>query len=332
MMIGEPSKFAGARAALEQAEADLGNPSTLGGLRNVISFLLRELSGPSPQIEKDIAKNLVLTYRNKVLSEVRAVVADSVSYEAEFLEYWYKVMEVFNHGSLADDPEFDDYKSRLLTRRNPQPLLQSTASAVVLTKNPSQLSNRQDDLHWKIINEVRSMLHAKSLRVIGQSLELLRLREFRLRKNGDFFLVQSESLTATHQWILKDDLSKQFSDSPAPDRKNTLPAVSDGWLCYGPHDIARLDARERQKRSPHAFAQERDADKLAELLRTVGEHLDNKGAINFNIVWARHAVSIAYQTPDEAHERKDFTVEKLQQLAMYSRFRRSSGSISMRTR
>jgi hypothetical protein len=331
-MMTEPSKFATARAALEQAEADLGNPSTLGDLRNVISFLLRELSGASPQIEKDISTRLVLTYRNKVLSEVRAVVADLVSYEPEFLEYWYKVMDLFEHRSLAEDPEFNDLKSRILTTRNRQPVVKSTTADVGLPKKPSPVSHGQDDLHWEVLNKVRSMLHAKSLRVIGQSLELLRLREFRLRKNGDFFLVQSESLTTTHQWILKDDLAKQFSDSPEPDQKNTLPAVSDGWLCYGPHDIARLDAREKQKRNPHAFVQQPDVDRLAELLRTVGEHLDHKGAINFNILWARAAVSVAYQTPNEAHEHKDFTVEKLQQLATYSRFRRSSGSPTIRAR
>src|SRR5262245_14802486 len=198
MMIAEPSKFTAARAALEKAEADLGNPSTLGDLRNVISFLLRELSGASPQIEKDIAKNLLLTYRNKVLSEVRAVVADLGSYEPEFLDYWCKVMDVFDHKILAEDREFNDFKSRLFTKRHPQSFVQSPALDVVPPKNPAQLSHRQDDLNWEIINKVRSMLHAKSLRAIGQSLELLRLREFRLRKNGDFFLVQSESLTATH--------------------------------------------------------------------------------------------------------------------------------------
>lgn len=176
------------------------------------------------------------------------------------------------------------------------------------------------------------MLHAKTLRVIGQSLEMLRLREFGLEKDGDFFIVRSESLTATHQWIVRDNLATQLLDSPAPDYKSTLPTVGDGWLCYGPLDIARLNDREQKKRDPHGVEQKREADKLAELLRTLGEHLDSKGATAFKILWAGDSVSVDYQTPNEDHERKDFTVEKLQQLALYSRFRRSSASPSIRPR
>jgi hypothetical protein len=54
-MIKEPSKLVAARAALEKAEEDLGDPGRLGHLRNAINFFLRVMSGVSPQIEKDIA-------------------------------------------------------------------------------------------------------------------------------------------------------------------------------------------------------------------------------------------------------------------------------------
>jgi hypothetical protein len=332
MTIEEPSKFVAARAALEKAEADLGDPSRLGDLRSVINFLLREMSGVSPQIEKDIAKQLVLTYRNKVLSEVKLILANFDSHEPGFLEYWHKVMELFADVSLADDPEFNACKAQLLTRHDSHPIDIFKAADVDNPKKALQVPRRQDDLHSKIVKEVRSMLHAKSLRVIGQSLEMLRLREFGLEKQGDFFIVRSESLTAAHQWILKDSLAKQLLDSPTPDPKSTLPTVGDGWLCYGPLDIARLNEQEQKKRDRHAFEQKRAADKLADLLRILGEHLDSKGATAFKILWARNSVSVDYQTPNEAHERKDFTVEKLQQLASYSRFRRSSGGPSIRSR
>ena len=41
--------------------------------------------GDSAQIEKDIAKKLVLTYRNKVLSEVKVMLANFDLYEPESL-------------------------------------------------------------------------------------------------------------------------------------------------------------------------------------------------------------------------------------------------------
>jgi hypothetical protein len=151
---------------------------------------------------------------------------------------------------------------------------------------------------------------------------MLRLRAFRLEKKGDFYIVRSESLTATHEWILRNNLAENILDSPVPDQKSTQLTVGDGWLCYGPLDIARLNARERQKRDNHGFEQTREADNLAQLLRTLGEHLDSKKGTAFKISWAPDSVSVDYQTPNGVRERKEFTVEKLHQLALYSRFRR----------
>ena len=119
-MIKEPSKLVTARVALEQAEEDLGDPSKLGHFRNAINLLLRVMSEVSPQIEKDIAKKLVLTYRNKVLSEVKIILANFDSYEAESLEHWNNVMEVFVDAGLGDDPEFNARKEQLLTQHGSQ--------------------------------------------------------------------------------------------------------------------------------------------------------------------------------------------------------------------
>jgi hypothetical protein len=163
------------------------------------------------------------------------------------------------------------------------------------------------------------MLYSKSLRAIGQSLEMLRVQAFRLEKEGDFYIVRSESLTATRRWILRNNLVENVLGSPGPDQKSTQLTGGDGWLCYGPLDIARLDAQKLRKRDNDGFEQMRGADELAQLLRTLGEHLDRKEATAFNISWGSNLVSVEYQTPDGACERKDFTVEKLHQLALHSR-------------
>src|SRR5262245_57860813 len=118
-MIKEPNKFVAARAELERASEDLIDPVRLGHLRNAINSLLQLISGVSPRIEKDIAKKLLLTYRDKVLSEAKVILANLESYEPEYLEHWTKVMEVFVDPALADDQEFNNCKEELLSgRRN----------------------------------------------------------------------------------------------------------------------------------------------------------------------------------------------------------------------
>jgi hypothetical protein len=176
------------------------------------------------------------------------------------------------------------------------------------------------------------MLHSKSLRAIGQSLEMLRVQAFRLEKEGDSYIVRSESLTPTRQWILRNNLAENVGDSPEPDQKRPQLAGGDGWLCYEPLDVARLDAQGQKKRQNHGAAQMRGADRLAQLLRTLGEHLDTKEANAFKISWAPDSISVDYQMPDGVRECKDFTVEKLHQLALHSRFRRSSRSVSIGSR
>lgn len=73
--------------------------------------------GDSPQIEKDLARRLVLTYRNKVLSEVKAILTNFDSCEPESLQHWHEVMEVFVNAGV-DDPEFEACKEQLFTKRS----------------------------------------------------------------------------------------------------------------------------------------------------------------------------------------------------------------------
>ena len=166
------------------------------------------------------------------------------------------------------------------------------------------------------------MPYAKSLRAIGQSLEKLRVQAFRLEREGDSYLVRSQSLRGTRQWILRNSLAKTVSDS-GTDQESIQLTGGDGWLCYGPLDIARLDAQGQRKRQNLGFAQMR-GDKLSQLLRTLGEHLDRKEATAFQISWTPDSVSVDYRMPDGLHEHKDFTIERLHKLALHSRFRRSN--------
>jgi hypothetical protein len=258
-MNNEPNKLVTARAELERAEEDLTNPGRLICLSNAIKSLLELISGASPLIEKDIAKKLVLRSRNKVVSEAKAVLANEESYEPGYLENWNKVMEVFVDARVADDPEFNACKEQLLTRCANQYLVTVPAPAVSLgNSNPPQVdfpekkelqaAPPQDEFSFRKNSKARTMLYAESLRAIGQSLEMLRLGAFELEKIGDFYIVRSESLTETHEWILRNNLAQQISDSLVPDPETTQLTAGDGWLCYGPLDIARLNTRELRLR------------------------------------------------------------------------------------
>ena len=306
-MIKEPNKLVAARTALERAAEDLRDSGRVGDLTNAISSLLQLMSGVSPRIEKDIAKKLLLTYRNKVLSEAKVIRANLESYEPEYLEHWNKVMEVFVDPSLADDPEFNECKEELLGGRRNRPIDNLKLVHVEIPKKTELQAAPQNDFYLRKTKEVRTMLHAKFLSAIGQYLEILRLRAFELEKQGDFYIVRSELLTEAHERLLRNHLAEQG--------ESTHLTVGDGWLSYGPLGSAPLNVRELEKRDNHGFEQ---TDKLAQLLSTVGDHLDSKKTTAFKISWASDSVSLDYETPTGDRERKEFTIKKLQQLAFYS--------------
>jgi DNA primase catalytic subunit len=116
-MVKEAIELVTARAALRKAEKDLGDPATFIHLRNGIVSLLGMISGDSRQIEKDLARKLMLTYKNKVRSEVKDILASFDSYEADSLNHWNKVMEVFIDAGV-DDPEFNVCREQLIAKRS----------------------------------------------------------------------------------------------------------------------------------------------------------------------------------------------------------------------
>jgi hypothetical protein len=168
------------------------------------------------------------------------------------------------------------------------------------------------------------MLYAMSLRAIGHALEMLRLQTFSLEKKGETYIVRSDSLTPTHQWILRSSLTGNLSHAAPPEPTSMELAIENGSLCFGPLDIARLHARIPETRSTHGSDRPRDMHSVAQLLHALGEYLDSKEAAVVRIAWAPDSASVEYQTPDGVFERRNFSLEKLHQLALHSKLRRSS--------
>jgi hypothetical protein len=164
------------------------------------------------------------------------------------------------------------------------------------------------------------MLQSKSLRAIGQSLEILGVEAFELEKEDYSYVVRSKSLSPTSQWIFRNSVVERVWDSPGAAHNSTQ--VGNDWLRYDSTDISWLDAQGRKSRRSASFAQVRGVSRLSQLLRTLGEHLDRIEASTFNISWSPDFVSVDYQVSDGQREQKTFTVEQLHKLDSHMRFRK----------
>jgi hypothetical protein len=158
------------------------------------------------------------------------------------------------------------------------------------------------------------MTFAKSLRVIGQSLEVAKVLEFKLEGDGRNFMVQSDSMSRTAEWMLRyagreNDISPLAGRRSASDIPLELKPVE-----FSDADIARLNAREAQRRREFSTARtELSTTKLSQLLRILGDHLDRSSARTFHIFWMRDSIVVDYRRTDGLAERQRFTTEKLLQ-------------------
>ena len=159
------------------------------------------------------------------------------------------------------------------------------------------------------------MSFAKSLRVIGQSLEIAKVLEFKLEGDGRNFMLQSDSMSRTAQWMLRyagreNDISPLAGRRSAANTPLELKPVE-----FSDADIERLNAREAQRRREFSNARtELSTTKLSQLLRILGDHLDRSSARTFLIFWMRDSIVVDYRRTDGLPERQRFTTEKLLQL------------------
>ncbi len=163
------------------------------------------------------------------------------------------------------------------------------------------------------------MAHAKSLRVIGQSLENAKLPAFELDADGIDYVVRSDSLTRTSEWILRQAIGER---ELIPQSSVTVNRP----LRFTQLVISRLDSTAQKQRRNHASSQTQGSNKLSQLLRSLGDHIERTEVSAFRVSWKSDSVSIDYQGPDGQTDSRTFTPEKLQQLGLHIRFRRSSRS------
>jgi hypothetical protein len=169
------------------------------------------------------------------------------------------------------------------------------------------------------LTEVAAMTHAKSLRVIGQCLEVARLAEFEVETDGENYIVKSDFLTKTGEWILRHALRpNDLSEESAP--QSTVNRL----VRFTPVDISRLDEQAQRQRRTSTSPDTQAYRKLSQLLRTLGAHLDRTAANSFRISWTSALISVDFEAAHGESDSRTFTTDKLGQLGAHSRFRRSS--------
>jgi len=161
-------------------------------------------------------------------------------------------------------------------------------------------------------------VHAKSLRVIGQSLEAAGINAFKIDNDGETYLVSSESVTSNEAWILSNCVGSGANLRRIDDERATK--IS---LRLDRSDIGRLDAQGQRKRGQSGFRSQTTL-RLSQLLRTLGDHLDRAEVSAFHVSWLPYSVTIDYTERRGQTDSRSFTAEKLQQLGSHSRFRRAN--------
>ena len=156
--------------------------------------------------------------------------------------------------------------------------------------------------------------YAQSLRVIGQALEVLRVNAFALEKRGEKYIV--------HNWepsFLKGIADKVWGTGDAVEKGLTSQRPPEN-LVYTSSDTNRL---ETQGKSRRGTGDDLGAHKLSSGLRAIGDYLDRKGAVAFDVGWSIQSVTVKYETRAGGHRETNFTLENLRDNGMDMHLRRS---------
>ena len=164
------------------------------------------------------------------------------------------------------------------------------------------------------------MAHSKSLRVIGQSLEAARLAAFELRLDGSDYVLTSDALTAAGEWILRHAVSLVDEREQGTPQTQVIRLVR-----FNPITISRLDDQARKQRRNDLLPNSQAYNRLSQLLRALGDHLEQSDVSAFQVFWKQDSALLSFNSRDGQSDSRTFTADKLQQLGSLSRFRRSSG-------
>lgn len=166
------------------------------------------------------------------------------------------------------------------------------------------------------------MGHSKALRVIGQSLEAARLSEFEVSCDGSDYVLSSENLTPAEEWILQHAITPTEAGRGAFSLQRQV-----GSACFSSAAISRLDDQAKRQRRSDTLPTNKSYSRLSQLLRVLGDYLDQRNVSGFRILWKQNSANVDFNSPENGQsDSRTFSAEKLQQLSSHLRFRRSRGT------
>jgi hypothetical protein len=177
----------------------------------------------------------------------------------------------------------------------------------MIESNHSSSIQANSKTHYNMPDES----YAQSLRAIGQALDTLRINAFTLEKEGDKYIVRGWEPS-----VLKNIADEVWGSSPDTSKKQ-----SGDLLVYEISDAKRLEAQGRARRGSKDI---QNTYTISLGLRVVGDYLDKKMAVAFDISWSIESVKVRYKTAAGAPKGTNFTVQNLQDLGVGMYLRRSS--------
>ena len=132
--------------------------------------------------------------------------------------------------------------------------------------------------------------HARSLRVIGQKLEVTKISQFQLEHDGEKYTVTSDLMSRTAKWILHYATTQ---DTVAPDRRQATHVANLNLVTFSKADLILLDGWEAERRRELLPVQ--PPTKLSHLLRIIGAYLDKNAARTFSIYWTPNSIVLDYE-------------------------------------
>ncbi len=165
--------------------------------------------------------------------------------------------------------------------------------------------------------------YARHLRAIGQDLENLRLSTFNLEYVGDAYLVwvrSEEHGDANPVFrINKNRLQKLWRNKTPPrpigheESYSQAPSQTAGRrLRYSVLELDRIEREQRERRRwPSGNA---DGHRLSQLLRTVGDLVNQRGERLLGIAWQELSISVVVETPQGRKEIDVFRPDNLYDL------------------
>jgi len=136
-------------------------------------------------------------------------------------------------------------------------------------------------------------------------------------------VVRSEQFPNAEQVTLRKSLSEKIWESPSSVRKGAGLAQPDGSFRYVPSYLSWLDSQGRRKRRKRLTAQASSTHRLSQLLRTLGRHVDRVDPHSLQISWTENEVTESYEPGTKEIITENLTIEKLRELTLRMRFRRS---------